>query len=96
MHSKILYQEFLLYALFLRHVVCIWMRKKLEPFHFLFELSHQQRNNINGISARYKLFGVNGNKEIIMFKIFYSSKYKIHVAIALGGKTFKIALRLVL
>ena len=74
MHSKILYQEFLRYALFLRHVVCIWMRKKLEPYYFLCELSHQQRNNISGISARYKLFGVNGHKEIIMFKIFYSSK----------------------
>ena len=86
MHSKILYQEFLRYALFLRHVVCIWMRKKLEPYYFLCELSHQQRNNISGISARYKLFGVNGHKEIIMFKIFYSSKYKIHVALELGGK----------
>ena len=67
MHSKILYQEFLRYALFLRHVVFIWMRKKLEPYYFLRELSHQQRNNISGISAKYKLFGVNGHKEIIMF-----------------------------
>ena len=67
MHSKILYQEVLRYALFLRHVVCIWMREKLEPYYFLCELSPQQRNNISGISARYKLFGVNGHKEIIMF-----------------------------
>ena len=62
------------------------MRQKLEPYYFLCELSHQQRNNISGISAKYKLFGVNGHKEIIMFEIFYSSKYKIHVAVALGGK----------
>ena len=78
----------------MRHVVCIWMRKKLEPCYFLCELSHQQRNNISGISARYKLFGVNGHKEIILFKIFYSSKY-----MSLShrvGKQFKIALRLVL
>ena len=86
MHSKILYQEFLRYALFLRYVVCIWMHKKLEPYYFLFELSRQQRNNISGISARYKLFGVKGHKEIIMFKIFYLSKYKIHVAVTLGEK----------
>ena len=86
MHSKILYQEFLCYALFLPHVVFIWMHKKLEPYYLLCELSHQQRNNISGISARFKLFGVNGHKEIIMFKIVYSSKYKIHVAVALGAK----------
>ena len=96
MHSKILYQEFLRYALFLRHVVCIWMRKKLETYYFLCELSHQQRNNISGISARYTLFGVNGHKKIIMFKIFYSSKYKIQSLSNWVGKQFKIALRLVL
>ena len=72
------------------------MRKKLEPYYFLCELSHQQRNNISGKSARYKLFGVNGHKEIIMFKIFYSSKYKIHALSHRMGKQFKIALRLVL
>ena len=26
---------------------------------FLCELSHQQRNNISGLAARYKIFGVN-------------------------------------
>ena len=39
-------------------------------FGFLCELSHQQRNNINGLAARYKIFGVNAQKEIIRFYIF--------------------------
>ena len=52
---------------------------------FLCELSHQQRNNISGLAARYKIFGVNAHKEIITFLIFCSSKYKIHVAVAFGG-----------
>ena len=62
--KKILYQEFLRYALFLGNVFCIWMRKKLTTLLFLFELSHKQRNNISGIAARYKIFGVNAHKEI--------------------------------
>ena len=40
-------------------------------FVFLCELSHQQRNNISGIAARYKIFGVNAHKEIIRFYIFF-------------------------
>ena len=64
---NILYQEFLRYALFLRNVFCIWMRKTFRTLLFLFELSYQQRNNTSGLAARYKLFGVNALKEIIRF-----------------------------
>ena len=85
MHSKILYQGVFTLCFVFATCSLYLDAQKLEPNYFLFELSHQQRNNISGISARYKLFGVNGHKEI-MFKIFYSSKYKIHVAVALGGK----------
>ena len=35
---KILYQEFLRYALFLRNVFCIWMRKTFRNLLFLCEL----------------------------------------------------------
>ena len=49
---KILYQEFLRYALFLRNVFCIWMHKTFITLLFLCELSHQLRNNIGGIAAR--------------------------------------------
>ena len=59
---KILYREFLRYDLFLRNVFCIWMRKKFRALLFLCELSHQQRNNISGLAARYKIFGVNTHK----------------------------------
>ena len=34
---------------------------------FLCELSHQQRNNISDLAAKYKMFGVNSHKEIIRF-----------------------------
>ena len=64
---KILYQEVLRYALFLRNVFCIWMRKTFITLLFLDDLSHQQRNNISGLAARYKIFGVNAHKEIIRF-----------------------------
>ena len=66
---KILYQEFLRYALFffLRNVFCIWMRKTFRTFLFLCELSNQQRNNISGLAARCKIFGVNAHKEIMRF-----------------------------
>ena len=64
---KILYQEVLRYALFLRNVFCIWMRKTIITLLFLCELSHQQRNNISGLAARNKIFGVNAYKEIIRF-----------------------------
>ena len=57
--------------------------KHLEPYYFF--LSHQQHNNISGLAARYKIFGVNAHKEIIRFEIVCSSKYKIHVAVAFGG-----------
>ena len=70
---------------FLRNVFCIWMRKTFRTLLFLCELSNQQRNNISGLAARCKLFGVNAHKEIIRFKTSCSSKYKIHVAVALGG-----------
>ena len=52
---KLLYQEVLLYALFLRNVFCIWMRKAFITLLFLCELSHQQHNNIRGLAARYKI-----------------------------------------
>ena len=44
----------------------VWMRKKFRTL-FLCWLSHQQRNNISGLAARYKIFGVNAHKEIIWF-----------------------------
>ena len=59
---KIQYQEFLRYALFLRNAFCIWMRKKFKTVLFLCELSYQQHNNITGLAARYKIFGVNAHK----------------------------------
>ena len=37
---KLLYQEVLRYALFLRNVFCIWMRKTFITLLFLCELSH--------------------------------------------------------
>ena len=39
--EKVLYQEFLRYALFLRNVFSIWMRKTFRILLFLFQLSHQ-------------------------------------------------------
>ena len=67
MHSETLYREFLRYTLFLFATCSLYLdAQKLEPYYFLCELSHQQRNKISGISARHKLFGVNGHKEIIM------------------------------
>ena len=82
---KMLYHEFLRYALFLRNVFCIWMRKTFRTLLFLCELSHQQHNNISGLAARYKIFSVNAHKEIIRFEIVCSSKYKIEGAVAFGG-----------
>ena len=38
---ELLYQEVLRYALFLRNVFCIWMRKTFITLLFLCELSHQ-------------------------------------------------------
>ena len=64
---KLLYQTVLRYALFLRNVFCIWMRKTFITLLFHFELSHQQHNNISGLAARYKIFSVNAHKEIIRF-----------------------------
>ena len=65
---KILYQEVLRYALFLRrNVFCISMSKTIITLLFLCELSVQQRNNISGLSARDKIFGVTAHKEIIWF-----------------------------
>ena len=81
---KILY-EFLRYALFLRNVFCIWMRKTFRTLLFLCELSHQQHNNISGLTAKYRIFGVNAHKEIKGFEIVCSSNYKIHVAVTFGG-----------
>ena len=52
---------------FLRNVFCIWMRKTYRTLLFLCELSNQQRNNISGLAARCKIFGVNAHKEIIRF-----------------------------
>ena len=52
---------------FLRNVFCIWMRKTFRTLLFLCELSHQQRNNISGLAARYKMFDVNAHTEIIRF-----------------------------
>ena len=49
---KILYQEFLRYALFLRNVFCIWMRKTFRTLLFLCEVSHQQRNNYKWPSCK--------------------------------------------
>ena len=91
---RILY-EFLRYALFLRNVFCIWMRKTFRTLLFLCELSNQQHNNISALAARYKIFGVNAHKEI-RFEIVCSVKYKIHVAVAFGGNAASISLRLVL
>ena len=53
--GKILYQGFLRYDLFLRNVFCDWMRKTFRTLLFLCELSHQQRNNISGLAAKYKI-----------------------------------------
>ena len=44
-----------------------WISKKFRTLLFLCELSRQQRNNIIGIAARYKIFGVKAHKEIIKF-----------------------------
>ena len=85
MHRKILFHEFLRYALFLRNVFYIWMRKTFRTVLFPCELSHQQHSNISGLAARYKILGVNAHKEIIRLEIVYSSKHKIHVAVAFGG-----------
>ena len=50
---KIVYPEFLRYALFfLRNVFCIWMRKTFRTLLFLCELSNQPCNNISGLAAR--------------------------------------------
>ena len=62
---KILYQEFLRYALFLRNVFYIWMHKTFRTLLFLCELSHQQRNNKSNRAAGYKIFDVNAHKDII-------------------------------
>ena len=59
-------------------------KKKKKNFLFLCELSHQQRNNISGLAARYNIYGLNAHKEIIIL-ILCSSQYKIHVAVAVGG-----------
>ena len=64
---KLLYQEVLRYALFLRNVFYIWMRKTFITLLFLCELSHQQHNNISGLAARYKIFSVKAHKDIIRF-----------------------------
>ena len=66
---KILHQEFLRYALFLQNVFCIWMRKKFRTLLFLCELPHRQHNNISGLAARNKIFGVNAHKEIILSRM---------------------------
>ena len=54
----------------LRHVFCFWTRKKCRTLLFLCELSHQQRNNISGLAARYKIFDVNTHNEKIRFYVF--------------------------
>ena len=82
---KLFHHEFLRYALFLRNVFCIWVRKIFRTLLFLCELSHQQHNNISGLAARYKIFGANAHKELIRFEIVSSSKYKINVAVTFGG-----------
>ena len=87
---KILCQEVLRYALFLRNVFCIWMRKTFITLLFLCELSHQQRNNISGLATRYKIFGVDAHKK--NHKILKFLLIKIHVAVAFGGNAAKIAL----
>ena len=38
-----------------RHVFCIWMSKQFRTWLFLCYRSHQQRNNIIGLAARYKI-----------------------------------------
>ena len=58
-----------------RHVFCILMSKKFRTLLYLWELSHQRRNNIIGLAARYKIFGVKAHKEIIGF-LFCPFKYK--------------------
>ena len=66
--EKILYPEFLRNGfVFFAKVFCIWMRKTFRTLLFLCELSNQQRNNISGLAARCKIFGVNAHKEIIRF-----------------------------
>ena len=66
---KILYPEFLRYALFLQNVFCIWMRKKIRALLFLCELPHLQYDNISSLAARYKIFGVNAHREIILSRM---------------------------
>ena len=61
MHGKILYQEFLRYALFLRYGFCIWMRKKIEPYYFFVSFHTNSAINISSLAARYKIFGVNAD-----------------------------------
>ena len=71
MHSKITVSGvFTLCFLFTKCILCA--------------VSHQQRNNISGLAARYKIYGVKAQEEIII-QLFCSSKYKIHVAVAFGG-----------
>ena len=53
---KILYKEFLRYALFLQNVFCICMHKNLEPYDFLWA-STPTAHNISGLAAIYKIFG---------------------------------------
>ena len=55
MHSKNIVSGVLRFTLFLRHVFCIWMRK-IRTLLFLYEPSHQQRNNIRNIKL-LKSFG---------------------------------------
>ena len=62
---KILYQEFYVMLCFCEMYFVFRCAKKFRILLFLCEFSHQQRNNISGLAARYKIFGVNAHKEII-------------------------------
>ena len=60
-------RSFYIMLCILRNVFCIWMRKTFRTLLFLCELLNQQRNNISGLAAKCKIFGVNAHKEIIRF-----------------------------
>ena len=47
----------------------LYFAQKFRTLLFLCELPHRQRNNISGLVARYKIFGVNDHKGIILSRM---------------------------
>ena len=64
---KILYHEFLRYALLLRNVFCIWMSKQFRTLLFLCEHSHQIFCILQLGHLCYCAVGVKAHKEIVRF-----------------------------